>query len=271
MSEDDWGDATPFPQLALWPCKSCDGQVTAHRVIIDRRTREPKQWYCDRCHTYTPLNLPFSPLEAPDGREQILAALKTMAIYLPIFMSVDQRRLYGITWRFFKAGWSVKDILYAIDYKPDDTPHETPAINPREPETILRRMQTRLRQWVWRDRYEDEEGGDIMPGPHTSMRTAMRARAEEQQVRALARDIEWAQQREMAQEARFKGAPMFARLAVEMAVEQAKKQRHDGDKREAEALAELVAWVKNQPGEAADEDESLPLRPLGWKTTRRSF
>jgi len=271
MSEDDWGDATPFRQLAYWPCKSCDDEMMVHRVIIDRRTREPKQWCCVRCHTYTPLILPFSPLEAPEGREQIEAALKTMAIYLPVLMLVDQKRLYGLTWRFFKAGWSVKDILYALDNTPNDTPHETPAINPREPETILRRMQPRLRQWVWRDRYEEEEGGDIMPGPHTSMRKAMQVRAEEQQVRALSRDIEWVQQREMAQEARHKGAPMFARLAVEMAVEQAKKQRRDGDRRETEALAELVAWAKNEPGEAANEDESWPPRPLGRQTTRRSF
>jgi hypothetical protein len=247
-SEETWNNAKPFQQLTWWLCEGCDGQLTEHRIVVDRHTREPRQWCCTRCHTHTSLNLEFPATAVPDGRTQIEAALRTLAIYAPIFLRVDQKRLYSVTGRYFAAGWCVKDILHAIDYRPDGSPHETAAINPRDPGDItLPRIATRLRDWVWRDKFEEEEGGDIMPGPYTAMRNAMRVRHEEQQVRALSRAIEWTEQARMAAEARAKGAPDIARRQVAIAQQLAKQRKREGDEREATARAEQVAWARSRP------------------------
>ncbi|GAB1693462.1 hypothetical protein KRM28CT15_52650 [Krasilnikovia sp. M28-CT-15] len=85
MSGDEtWESATPYRQLTWWLCEPCDGELTEHRIIVDRHSQEPKQWCCTRCHTYTKLNPQFSPIESPDGKAQIEAALKTLAIYAPM-------------------------------------------------------------------------------------------------------------------------------------------------------------------------------------------
>jgi hypothetical protein len=247
--EETWDNAKPVRQLTWWLCeaKGCDGQLTEHRVVMDRRTGEPRQWCCMRCHTYTGLSLPFSPTAIPEGKAQIEAALKTLAIYAPILLKVDQERLYSVTGRYFAAGWCVKDLLYAIDHRPDGSPHETAGLNFRDPGDItLPRVATRLRDWMWRDRFEEEEGGDIMPGAYAAMRNAMRARHEEQQVRALSRAIEWAEQERTAAEARAKDAPAIARRQVAIAQQLAKQRKREGDKREAAALAEQVAWARGR-------------------------
>lgn len=248
----DWDNATPFQQLAFRPCRPCEGEVTEHRVIIDRHTGEPKQWFCIRCRTKSGVIFPFSPIEVPDGRAQIHAALKTLAIYAPVVMNVDQKRLYAVTRRYFAAGWSVKDLLRAIDYRPDDSPHETAAISIRDPgDTVLGRLQTRLREWVWRDRFEDDEGGDIMPGPYTTMRNAMRVRAEEQNIRAFSRAIEWSERQQGAQAAAQSDVAKLARMQIADAINLANKTKRTGGQREAAAVAELVTWAQNRSGEEA--------------------
>jgi hypothetical protein len=245
--EETWENAKPFRQLTWWLCEPCDGQLIEHRVVMDPRTGEPRWWCCTRCHTYTDLKPPFSPIEVPDGRAQIEAALVTFAIFAPCLLRVDQKRLYSLTGRHFAAKWCVKDLLYAVDHRPDGSPHETAAINLRDPgDVTLPRIATRLRMWVYRDRFEDEEGGDIMPGPYTAMRTAMRVRHEEQQVRALFRGIEWAEQERMAADARAKGASIIARRQVAVAVQLAKQRKREGDEREATARAEQVAWARGR-------------------------
>jgi hypothetical protein len=246
--EETWDNAKPFRQLNWWLCeaKGCE-QLTEHQVVLDRRTGEPRQWCCTRCHTHSGLNLPFSPTAIPDGREQTEAALKTLLIYAPILLRVDQARLYLIADRFFRAGWCVKDLLYAIDYQPTGDLHEGAELLLRDPGDItLPRIAARLRRWAWRDKYEDDKGGDVMPGPYTAMRNAMRVRHEEQQVRALSREIEWAEQERMAAEARVKDAPTLARRQVAIAQQLAKHRKRDGDEREAAALAEQVAWARGR-------------------------
>lgn len=244
-----WESARPFQQLSWWLCEKCDGELTEHRIIVDRHSQEPKAWCCTRCHAYTRLRLPFSPIDPPVGRAQIEAALRTLAIYVPLFMSVDQKRLYRVTGRFFAAGWSVKDILHAIDYRPDGNSHETAAIGTRQPgDILLARVSTRLREWVWRDRFEDEEGGDIMPGPYTTMRAMMRERSEEQQIRAFSRAIEWAERERMAKEAREKGLPALARRQAAIAAALGRYRKRKADQREDAARAEHVARVRNRSG-----------------------
>ena len=246
--DDTWESATPHRQLTWWLCDGCDGELTEHRVIVDRHTQTPKQWCCTRCHTYTQLELPFSAIEPPTGKEQIESALKTLAIFSPIFMDMDQKRLYTVTGRYFAAGWSVKDILRAIDYRPDESPHETAALNPRHSASInLARVATRLREWVWRNKFEDDEGGDIMPGPYTEMRTMMRVRHQEQQVRSFSRSIEWSEQERLAREARANGTPELARRQVAIARELAKHFKQEGNAREAAALAEQLDRVRTRP------------------------
>lgn len=229
-------------------CSPCGDVITTHTVVPDRHTREPKQWLCERCHTYTGIKLPFSPIESPDGREQIAAALKTMAIYAPILLRVDQDHLYAVTRRFFNAGWSVKDLLHAIDFRPDQSSHETAALNVRDrTEIVLGRIQTRLREWVWRDRYEDDKGSDIMPGPYTSMRQAMGLRHEEQKVRAFSREIEWAEQARLAADARRRGTPALVRQELAIAQELARHFKQDGNAREAAALAAQAEKARGRP------------------------
>jgi hypothetical protein len=227
--------------------------VTEHRVISNRHTGEPERWCCNRCYTYSPVVLPFTPIEPPYGGAQILAALKTLAIYAPVLLKVDEDLLYRVTWKFFNAGWCVRDILRAIDYRPDDSPHETAAINMRDPgELIAGRIQTRLREWTWRHRFDDE--GGVMPGPYTAMRKAMRVRADEQKVRAFLRGVEWSEQERLAQEARERGAPASVRQQVAIACELAKIARREGDRREAAALADLVARARDDSGKAAVDE-----------------
>src|SRR4051794_23158108 len=51
--EDLWEGEGPLREVIMRRCSPCERQITEHTVIVDRHTREPKQWLCNRCHTKT--------------------------------------------------------------------------------------------------------------------------------------------------------------------------------------------------------------------------
>lgn len=200
-------------------------------------------WHCERCHAANGTNLPFNPKQAPEGRSEGYLALKTLAIFAPIFTPVDMEALYRIVRPYFAAGWCVRDVLHAMDYSPDGTTHwgRGPAwISGEPPDTTLARLLTRLRTWRWREA-DHVDGVDIMPGPYTAMVKAMAANAEVQRHRRAMNEIEYHRRDDRAREAEAKGSSVAARRVAAVSAIQGRRMHAEARAREAEAIAAQIA------------------------------
>lgn len=151
-------------------------------------------WHCKGCHAVTSAVLPFDPKVPPEGRDECYAAIETLTVFVPIMATIDRELIYKIVRPYFNAGWSVRDIVYAMDYTPDGQTYVGQGaawVRGEGRDRTLYRLQRRLWAWRWADR---ADGDDIMDGAYTSMTTAMRIRREEIEQHSAIRAVDWANQ-----------------------------------------------------------------------------
>ncbi len=202
--------------------------------------------------------LPWEPNVAPEGRREGHLAIDTMAIYAPIFAPIDREAIYLVVRPYFAAGWCVRDILHAIDYRPDGTGHRDTGIAwvRGEPHDQTRaRLMFRLRMWRWGEA-DTSDGKDIMTGPYTAMTAAMKARGEALKAEQAARRAVWDREAEHAQTAIDRGASAGARRAAEVAAVLGRQRRAKADAREADHLAQLVEAARSPYGPPADDQSA---------------
>lgn len=194
-------------------------------------------WRCLRCNNQTSDSLPFDPRAVPEGKDQMLSAIETLAVYVPILGPIDKELVYETVRPYFKAGWCVRDILHAINYLPTGETHMGQGaawVRGEDQDRTLRRLQRRLRMWRFSDRFDGE---DIMRGPYSATQSAMRQAAEAQHAQAAARAAEWHERAEAAEQARESGAREVARRQAAIAASLARQARRHAEQRELERRA----------------------------------
>lgn len=247
----DWQSASQHRTAG--PCPACGAQW--QRLVNELTTRPA--WRCARCNRTTEIELPFDPVQAPEGKAEGYLAIATIAIYVPVFAKLDQDAVWRILRGYFTHGWCVRDVLHAMNYLPDGRTHSAPGVawQPDElADKTLTRLMFRLRTWRWGD-VDHADGQDIMAGPYTAMTQAMRARADQQVLHAAHRAAAWRREAEAAQTARDRGAPAQARRVAALAAVQGRQRRMEADSREAARLAERFAAVRAVTPAAWAEDE----------------
>lgn len=211
-----------------------------HQVAV--QTPTGWAWRCTRCNATATTDLPFDPRVPPEGREEAYAAIEAICLLAPIFGSIDRDLIYRIVRPYFNVGWTVRDVVYAINYLPDGQTHpgDGKAWVRGEPrDTTLARLLRRLRTWRWKD--IDDDGSDIMKGPDTATVNAMATMARKQQFNAEGRRIAEQLQDESARLARERGASSGARRVAALAVIQARQARRSADELEQKRLAADIA------------------------------
>lgn len=241
MDLDEWNRATAERPPAD-PCPRCHAGPDA-QYLFNADGRRPA-WRCSRCHTLgKEVGLPFDLRTPPEGRNDGHLAVETLALLAPtVFDRIDREACYLILRAYFTAGWCIRDVLHAIDYLPDGSPHRGGgnAWERGEPaDRTLFRLRKRLMEWRWSE--GDLTDGDIMTGPYTATRQAMEARAVEQRERDAVRRAEWDRQDALAQTAYDRSAHVAAFRTARVAAQQGRRARAEAEERGRQQLAADLA------------------------------
>lgn len=231
MTDLSW-ESLPTEPPSSTPCSKCQASPREQHVF---RGPTGPAWRCKRCHALTVMALPFDPRVPPDGRQQSFEALETLAIFAPVMYPIDRELIYDIVRPYFVAGWTVHDIVHAMDNMPDGQPYTAQGfawIRGEVRDRTLARLQRRLRAWRWADR---DKGEDIMAGPHSSMVRTMAQRRAEQNARASVRAADWATAEIHARQGASSPARAEARKIAAQAAERAGRERRVADLRERSA------------------------------------
>jgi len=110
----------------------------------------------------------WDPLVTPSSQDNRLAAAGELQNRLPALRHIRTVYVRSICKPFFDAGWTIKDLIEAIDHRPDGT--RWPHSGTRGVENIPGWMKNRLRAWITHD-------GTIHRSP-TQRRRARRAAAQ---------------------------------------------------------------------------------------------
>ncbi|GIJ13137.1 hypothetical protein [Micromonospora andamanensis] len=218
---------------SAFPCKTCEAPADKQDLV---RAPTGYVWRCRRCNSQSSELLPFDPRLAPSGKTEILLAIETLSVYVPILQKIDPDLIYRIVRPYFDAGWCVRDVLYAINYLPNGDTHPGQGaawVRGEHRDRTLWRMQQRLRTWRFSDK---EDGQDIMYGPYTATSSAMEQVAESQKRRATMRTVEWHEQAEAAKQAHHSGAKEVARRQAAIAARLARQRKSVADQMEREQV-----------------------------------
>lgn len=216
---------------SAYPCGSCGASPEEQDLV---RGPTGYVWRCSRCNTQTSEVLPFDPKRAPHGRSDIMLAIETLAVYVPILQPIDDELVYRIVRPYFEAGWCVRDVIYAINYLPNGDTHPGQGaswVRGEHWDRTLWRLQHRLRSWRFADK---ENGQDIMHGPYTAILTAMRQAADSQRQRAVTRANEWREREEVARHAEAGDVRGMARRQAVIAASLARQMRSRAEQKERE-------------------------------------
>ena len=191
---------------------------------------------CPRCHPFGRAPHTWPMHGAPVGYAEQLFACEWLCHINPSFRRLGADELRIRLRRWFDAGWSPRDVEYALDHYPTGDRHtgESP-LPTSDPKTIVHFIRRRLS--VWRD--EDDE---LLP-PVSSLRESNRARRLHDQ---LQRADEWNQRAERAVPAPQSRHAHLARMIARNAATRARAARHTADQ------AELAARAVEQQRRAAE-------------------
>ncbi|MEV4346311.1 hypothetical protein AB0J83_17730 [Actinoplanes sp. NPDC049596] len=161
----------------------------------------------------------FDPGRAPQGSEETEAAVECLLQHVPVLRPLDRGVLGAIVDDHFRAGWCVRDVVHALDQRPDNEGHEIWSAK-EPPERLLWHVHERLRTWRWTD------GGEIMAGPWTARRAAMATAHRLQADRQRERDESWHEQIAGARAATGAGRAEARRVAAEAGAAARRNRAH---------------------------------------------
>ena len=146
-------------------CGRCD-QESRYESIGGRPER------CRRCHRLGTKPLQWPATEIPSGFTEQFLACDWLCFISPTLRRVGPDRLRTLLRRWFDAGYTPKDIEYALDHSPSGGPAEVSHLTPRdEPRVIESWIARRLRGWLDID---EETLPPLSEQIHTKRETVLR-------------------------------------------------------------------------------------------------
>jgi len=204
------------------PCERC-------RAVTEQRLADAPQgqvWSCRRCGGTGGAEYAFDPRRPPRGAEETGAAVRCLVQHVPALRPIDPDVLGPVVEPYFLAGWCVRDVVLALDRRPDEEPHETGSstwTTGQPPDRTLWRVRERLKVWRWA---EGDRSGTIMPGDWTTMKYAVAVTNQAQRDQQRARDDDWHQRQVAARAATGAGLAEARRAATTAAERGRRRQAH---------------------------------------------
>ncbi|MEW2384185.1 hypothetical protein AB0873_19140 [Micromonospora sp. NPDC047707] len=178
--------------------------------------------------------------DVPDGFTEQFLACDWLCYISPTMRKVGPDRLRALLRRWFDAGYTPKDIVYALDHYPTGELYETRTPAPNEkPRVIENWVQRRLRAWL-----DDEE--DPLPPVNSHIRERRDHVLSHQHER---REM-YERERQLAADPRITPGAAQARVVARTAAAMSRRNR-------AEAHARELAAIRLQQAEQKSRSQAL--------------
>jgi hypothetical protein len=211
QEQGEWASFADAPP-ADRPCETC-GTVTEQQLS---EGPSGSSWCCRRCGRNTGHDHVFDPRRPPAGDEEFTAAADCLVQHVMALRTVGPVRVLPAVRDHFAAGWCVRDVVHALNYRPDGEHfgHDTGVWSVQEaPAKTLARLTSRLAVWRWSEGGEGTAGA-VMPGEWTATRQAMSAAARAQAEARAGHDAEWHERAAAAAESDGRGAAAARMIAA---------------------------------------------------------
>lgn len=219
QDDGEWAAFTATPPSGR-PCERCWEVTDQHLVDAP----EGQVWACRRCGDTTGADYAFDPRRPPAGPAEVGAAVDCLVQHVMAMRSVGRGLLVPIVAEFFQAGWCVRDVVHALNCRPDGELHETGSATwslTELPDRTAWRIRERLNVW----RLSAVDGpGEIMRGEWTATKLAMAGTYRAQADRQRERDDDWHQRQAAARAATGAGL-VSARQAAAAATASGRRRK----------------------------------------------
>jgi hypothetical protein len=213
-------------------CRECDPRTR----LVDLGNRTER---CQACHPYWRIDgqLDINPGIAPVGREAQVNAVEWLRHRNLSLRSGSVTGVRDLARKFFNAGWTPNDLVYALGHLPDGAyPGEAPQPGTSSDRVILW-MRQRLTPWLDEDRDPLQSLSQQRASRAAAMKSVQETRAQEHGAR-------------MAAVAAPHGASASsARAVVAKAAVAASARRRQAAAREQDALGAAVAQERARVGQ----------------------